>query len=930
MATRDVFWTSEFNEVNITSINIFDGEVIFVGNGNSIEQYNFKTGEKLSLFFDCALSQGVTIHGIKRFSSKYIVFGGRELRVINPNGISVLSLKINDWIIDVVQIKNDIIILTMTNCLIRISIGNFSSSNHQIFHSTEKCSLYSGLILVQEDNSVLVFAGTAFKEILIWNCDFKNDSSHYPLVQKLLGHDGVIFSLAQSNNTYLVSTSDDRTARLWKSKDAWKNTELVSVLDGAHTSRIFRSVIEGDYVILGGEDGFISIWNKENGEFLRRYEGSSASVWGLDVFQDKVVASSGVSINMWMLNFENNYKVEVLELATDLGSDYVKELICVPGTNDLVCLTQCGTVKLNDMTLYKDDSLESYGLLSVNGYTLYICNLHGDLFVFNLISKELERKTKLVEGKIFSLEALNYGRVLLCSSNGLISIFDRSLERVSEFYIPVKNIKQWWVTCASSINEDRYMIGNRDGTLFLANKVVLSSLYRVHGKQGVGDIQYEDEKIRSIGRDGTMRIFIVKDDDLIPLNVIKLNYSWMEKIVSSPRRGLLLLGFYSKDFIVYDPEHEKIIYQVPCGGCHRSWDFRFDHESFGVFTYVKDKVVHQVVLLNILNEMVIKPIFHTKEINALKVVAFENSQYLLTGGEDTKLLLRNLKNNRITSNLKSHISNIRCLDAILDGDSMILASGGGRAELKLWRMFPDQNIILLSSFLMKGNDKRRKKVWRDTKLIPDVETRITSVTLWKKNDSLTFIVIACSDGLLRLLQYDANFSKLQIIKESAEGPSCFLVVKTLLCNGQKFVVSGSTKGDLQVWKIEDDYSFRAISQVIAHQSGINAIDILGHFIVTGGDDGAIAQFEFRNGCLTEINRINDAHESQITGVKYMDQFILSCGVDQKFITWRSSDFSFYSQEISSVADVKGIEVFKDKVFIVGEGVQYFKLIRGQG
>ncbi|CAB4054824.1 unnamed protein product [Lepeophtheirus salmonis] len=357
-----------------------------------------KPGKSYPCFFDCALSQGVTVHGIKRFSSKYIVFGGRELRVINPNGISVLSLKINDWIIDVVQIKNDIIILTMTNCLIRISIGNFSSSNHQIFHSTEKCSLYSGYLDMMES----------------------------------------FFHLLNPITPYLVSTSDDRTARLWKSKDAWKNTELVSVLDGAHTSRIFRSVIEGDYVILGGEDGFISIWNKENGEFLRRYEGSSASVWGLDVFQDKVVASSGVSINMWMLNFENNYKVEVLELATDLGSDYVKELICVPGTNDLVCLTQCGTVKLNDMTLYKDDSLESYGLLSVNGYTLYICNLHGDLFVFNLISKELERKTKLVEGKIFSLEALNYGRVLLCSSNGLISIFDRSLERVSEFYIPSK------------------------------------------------------------------------------------------------------------------------------------------------------------------------------------------------------------------------------------------------------------------------------------------------------------------------------------------------------------------------------------------------------------------------------------------------------------------------------------------------------------
>ena len=57
------------------------------------------------------------------------------------------------------------------------------------------------------------------------------------------------------------------------------------------------------------------------------------------------------------------------------------------------------------------------------------------------------------------------------------------------------------------------------------------------------------------------------------------------------------------------------------------------------------------------------------------------------------------------------------------GNEKILATAGGRAELRLWLVTLDKgalNCIELACHLLKGNDRQRQKNWREHHLIGQV------------------------------------------------------------------------------------------------------------------------------------------------------------------------------------------------------------------
>jgi WD40 repeat protein len=91
---------------------------------------------------------------------------------------------------------------------------------------------------------------------------------------RLLGHEGVIFSVNFSSETSTIcTTSDDRTARLWKVETSnpdhdrhqcdWKHSKISceQVLSEFHTSRIFSSVFCDGSVVTVGEDSSFCRWS---------------------------------------------------------------------------------------------------------------------------------------------------------------------------------------------------------------------------------------------------------------------------------------------------------------------------------------------------------------------------------------------------------------------------------------------------------------------------------------------------------------------------------------------------------------------------------------------------------------------------------------------------------------------------------------------
>merc|ERR1712213_83461 len=80
--------------------------------------------------------------------------------------------------------------------------------------------------------------------------------------------------------------------------------------------------------------------------------------------------------------------------------------------------------------------------------------------------------------------------------------------------------------------------------------------------------------------------------------------------------------------------------------------------------------------------------------------------------------------------------------------------------------------------MLKGTDKlRKKKTWKTTSdaLIPDAETRYMDLDVRLKggdssgNDPICLeIVVACSDGVIRLFEFDSFTGSLQLFWESEE------------------------------------------------------------------------------------------------------------------------------------------------------------------
>ncbi|CEM34490.1 unnamed protein product [Vitrella brassicaformis CCMP3155] len=150
--------------------------------------------------------------------------------------------------------------------------------------------LYSmGLLVVGcgDDGRVLVAAGTAFSKILLWWFDLDGEdrpgvaSERVEVTQELCGHRGVLFRLRFFfDGAVLCSTSDDRTARVWRRVDVHDRQspyECIGVLEG-HTSRVWDvSVVPSAaadaadahflpapfLVATAGEDSTVRLWRSD-------------------------------------------------------------------------------------------------------------------------------------------------------------------------------------------------------------------------------------------------------------------------------------------------------------------------------------------------------------------------------------------------------------------------------------------------------------------------------------------------------------------------------------------------------------------------------------------------------------------------------------------------------------------------------------------
>ncbi len=116
----------------------------------------------------------------------------------------------------------------------------------------------------------------------------------------------------------------------------------------------------------------------------------------------------------------------------------------------------------------------------------------------------------------------------------------------------------------------------------------------------------------------------------------------------------LALCFYGDKFMLWNFQLNRCLFDYKCGGANRSWDCEFVPESGNLsfrFFYIKNKSIGETRRLLSRNEIE-RPfnqnrnhfcqIFHGNTLTTCKYLKNEN--YLLTGAEDTQLILNKIEN----------------------------------------------------------------------------------------------------------------------------------------------------------------------------------------------------------------------------------------------------------------------------------------------
>ncbi|XP_043272802.1 WD repeat-containing protein 6 [Venturia canescens] len=843
-------------------------EYVCIGAGNYVDVYHSERREtvaKLKVF------ENDNIHDIvKGPSNELFIFGGKNLSIceflIDENTVKLKLYTVerfHDWIIALAwnhhENSTSLSILFAHNSL------KFYEKNSKKAHTLqcqEQCILYGGSLLAKREETI-VFSGTVFQEILIWQA--KNNlqySNNIAVLHRLKGHKGVIFSVSYDLALRTItSTSDDRTVRLWKIEKQkfedgneinWNNCkiDLTTTMYG-HTARVWRSIIREKKVISIGEDSLMCIWSLD-GELLDKIEIHNGSeIWSIDVSENNENIFTGGAdgaVNVWP--FESPIFPQERSIYTNDEKKNPKYVFYTQSRNILIFIDGGYLIhycqefgKLS--TIFNSFRFSSYSVMQISPDRKKIALGSKDGYleiyeeIFNeenwTLRKTLERK--ITESKIFSLHWLDNGKIIVCGDSGNLWIIDRVAETEEmglTFILPA--CRERWTT-AAIIFKNFLVCGDRAGSIYVYSldhrnpeslpKQIFS---KIHGRLGVQSFTISANKLLSTGRDGTLRFYEFDDhtQQLKSLHPKKMPMDWVCKVLEDGD-DLYVMGFKEVEIMVYSMSLKRIVNRYACGGGHRSWDCKISNGKMN-FLYIRDKRVYDVNS-NLRNTSPpIKKGFHTKEIysvECLKILG--DDKIFLSASEDCTLRLSCIVEEK--SNIQrysvetldtydSHISNVKCLATFnLEKNEKftrsLVVSGGGRAQLKIWeiRVMNEDRVLTnnsvtcreLLSYMLRGTDKDRKKHGRSNEpaFFVDPETRFMDLKIqsYENDPNLAIIFVACSDGYLRTFVYDITKNILLLSPSVNYCNRCTLKIETFVHESQIILMSMTTDGFVRFWQM---------------------------------------------------------------------------------------------------------------------------------
>lgn len=231
-------------------------------------------------------------------------------------------------------------------------------------------------------------------------------------------------------------------------------------------------------------------------------------------------------------------------------------------------------------------------------------------------------------------------------------------------------------------------------------------LAQTHGFEAVTDLAWyagpdstdDSGHVFSVGRDGTYAIHRLSNSDsaidlrLISQTTLPLGTNIEGIHIDEDTQHLIVWGFHSRQFIVFDATEEVEILNIDCGGANRVWKFVPEGLRGGHFVWTK---ASQLCLFSQIQNStrVLNKGNHGREIKSLAVAPSNPTKsgiLFATGSEDTDIKLLTYDGEgkvphfRCLKTLKKHNTGIRQLKWSSDGH--YLFSSAGFEEFFVWRI----------------------------------------------------------------------------------------------------------------------------------------------------------------------------------------------------------------------------------------------------
>lgn len=477
-----------------------------------------------------------------------------------------------------------------------------------------------------------------------------------------------------------------------------------------------------------------------------------------------------------------------------------------------------------------------------------------------------------------------------------------------------------------------------------------------------GDPSLPSPYILVTSRDGKYRIYdIERTNDNIKLHLVHetspplgpmIEGAWF---AAGKNPQLILYGFRSKDFVIWNESTREELATVDCGGAHRTFRLSHDVSEPGRyrFAYTRTSKLCVYSQAGFVHQS-LKTGTHGREVRALSY----NKRYIASGAEDTSIRIweyvlggdheaDSQPELQYLASMKAHVTGLQKLHWFEDD---YLFSSAGNEEFFVWR------VRSLASSAYGGLAVVCEGVFTDKSPVGDLRIMDFDVTRSAQRDGHGQLIIslAFSNSTIKMYHYQER-KGFKLMSQGMYTGACI----TQLCHlgsieSDASMLTASTDGHLAIWstKLVPDIvqNLRLQSATQLHQSCIKSLDMVkrktGYKILTGGDDNAIGYTEVAErtqSCGTILCQfvtrgiVRHAHTAAINGVVLLDSnedsdkgHLLGASVsnDQRIKLWRipmnnSQRVELASTMCSGVAD-------PGDVALISQGLPYRILVGGVG